>query len=301
MIHYRRAREAFLGTEGADRAPDEARAVIVPFGLEASVSYGGGTASGPEAIIAASPELELFDEELWKEPFRDFGIATLESPRSIERPIARALEKIERIVERLLDEDRFPLVLGGEHSLTIGAIRPFVRRFPDLCVLHLDAHADLRNGYLGEPHSHAAAMRRVLDHAGVQLVSVGIRNIAAEEAAFFLENRDRVQIHWARDRHTWNLDDVVDRLRGRPIYLTFDVDCLDSGLMPATGTPEPGGLSYDDVIAVIRAAAGAGRIVGADIVELAPIPGLHACDFIAAKIAYKILTHALAEKPELPA
>lgn len=293
MVRFRRARDAFLGEEGADRPPDEAKAVVVPFGLEETVSYGGGTASGPEAIIAASPELEMFDEELWREPFRDFGVATLESPRRIDRPIAAALLKVESLIGRLLDEEKFPLLLGGEHSVTIGAVKAFAKRFPDLAVFQIDAHTDLRDGYRGERLSHAAAMRRVLDNPGVRLVSAGIRNISAEEAEFFDANRDRISIHWARERQSWDLDEMVQPLAGRPVYLTFDVDALDASLMPATGTPEPGGLSFEEATALIRAVSKAGRIVGADVVELAPIPELHACEFTAAKIAYKILTYAL--------
>jgi agmatinase len=193
----------------------------------------------------------------------------------------------------VLAASRFPLVLGGEHSLTAGAIRPFAAKYPDLAVLQIDAHADLRDGYLGEHYSHAAAMRRVLDHPGVSLVSVGIRAISRGEADFYTANRDRIRIHWGKDQERWDIEDIVAPLRGRPVYVTFDIDGLDSAVMPATGTPVPGGLSYLQALAILRRTAEVSTIVGADVVELAPLPGLHACDYTAAALAYKIMSYAL--------
>jgi agmatinase len=292
-LRYRDQGSGFLGlTEGEAGGAETARAIIIPFGLEASVCYGGGTARGPEAIIAASPQLEFFDEELWCEPFRQFGIATLETP-AIAGELPAALAQLEEIVEAVLAAGKFPLTLGGEHALTAGAIRPFARRYPGLAVLQFDAHTDLRDGYLGERFSHAAAMRRVLDHPGLSLLSVGIRATDISEIPYIEANPGRVRIHWAKDRRRWNAQEIVAPLKDRPVYVTFDVDGFDASLMPATGTPEPGGFFFDESCEILRAAAGAGTIVGADIVELAPIPGLHACDFTAAKLAYKLLGYAL--------
>ncbi|NNE85541.1 MAG: agmatinase [Alphaproteobacteria bacterium] len=285
--------QGFLGLSDEEAAGTAGKpgVTIVPFGLEASVSYGGGTARGPQAIIDASHQVELFDEELWREPCRDYDLTTL-APFPLETGIPRALDQLEAIVGGILDQGRFPLTLGGEHSLTVGALRPFLKRFDDLVILQFDAHADLRDGYDGEPYSHAAAMRRCLDAPGVSLVSVGVRNISAEEIPFLEVNRERIQIHWAKDKASWNIDEIVAPLAGRPVYLTFDLDGFDASLMPATGTPEPGGLFWDEAINIIRAASRvAGEIVGADIVELAPIAGLHACDFLAAKLAHKILAY----------
>jgi agmatinase len=293
---YTKPEEGFLGLSPTDAGdPSEARAVVIPFGLEASVTYGSGTARGPEAILAASPNLEYFDEDLWCEPFRQFGIATLSRPE-IAPDIEGALDQLEALVEAVLAAGRFPLTLGGEHALTAGAIRPFARHFPDLVVLQFDAHSDLRDGYLGEHYSHASAMRRVLDYPSVSLVSVGIRATDSSEIPFIENNPDRIKIHWAKDRRRWSIDEIIAPLRGRPVYVTFDVDGFDSSLMPATGTPEPGGFFFDEACEIIRAASVAGNIVGADIVELAPIAGLHACDFTVAKLAYKLMSHALAKK-----
>lgn len=293
MLEYLPPGEGFLGLD-ADQAgdPATARAVVIPFGLERTVSFGGGTAAGPAAILAASRQVELFDEELWAECYREYRVATL-APVAIPGDLPAALDLLESRVEAVLAEGRFPLTFGGEHSLTAGAIRPFVRRFDDLTVLHFDAHADLRDGYDGEHYSHAAALRRVLDFDSVTLVSIGIRNISAAEVPFLDANRHRIHIHWARDRLRWDIDELLAPLAGRPIYLTFDVDGFDASLMPATGTPEPGGLFWDDVVPLIREAARRGRLVGADVNELAPREGLHSCDFVAAKLAYKILNYAL--------
>ncbi len=296
-LSFRKSQDGFLGLEDEYAVPPErAKAVVIPFGLEATVSYGGGTAAGPEAMIAASHEVELFDEEFWCEPVRDIGIATL-APVTVADRLTDAVDQLEGLVEAVLAADKFPLTFGGEHSITPGAIRPFVRRYPDLAILHFDAHADLRDGYNGETYSHAAALRRVLDHPEVTtLVSVGIRNISAGEIPYLEASRDRIHIHWAKDKAAWAVADIVAPLKDRDVYLTFDLDGFDSSLMPATGTPEPGGLFWDDAITVIREAAKISNILGADVNELAPIKALHGPNFLAAKLAYKILTHAFLGK-----
>ncbi|MCB2081823.1 MAG: agmatinase [Rickettsiales bacterium] len=291
------SKKGFLGLPKEEAIPYEyADAVIIPFGLEASVSYGGGTAKGPKAMLKASHQVELFDEEYWCEPYRQFGLVTLKHPE-INDHIPKALQQLEKIVKQVLDDGKFPFVFGGEHSITAGSIRPFAERYNNLAILHFDAHADLRDGYEGEHYSHAAALRRCLDYEHITLVSVGIRNISAGEIPFLEANRDRIHIFWGKDRELWNIEAMLAPLKGKPVYLTFDLDGFDGSVMPATGTPEPGGLFWPDAVKIIRAAAEACEIVGADINELAPEKHLHACDFLAAKLAYKILTYALA-KPE---
>jgi agmatinase len=288
----------FLGSE-ADYLSDQkdAKVIVVPFGLEASVSYGVGTRTGPSAIIKASSQLEMFDEEHWCEVFRTFGVATIKAP-IIDHPIAKALDQLEEITQNILDLGKFPLILGGEHSITAGSIRPFIKKYPDLAILHFDAHADLRDGYDGEHYSHAAALRRVMDHPISTLVSCGIRNISASEIPYLEANRDRITIHWAKDRENWNIEEIVAPLKGRPIFVTFDLDGFDSSLMQATGTPEPGGIFWSDAMKIIKAASQISNIVGADVVELAPIKQLHSCDFLAAKLCYKILGYAFNRLPK---
>jgi N1-aminopropylagmatine ureohydrolase len=293
-LDYLPAAESFLDPVRADAAdPASARAVVIPFGLEASVSYGGGTAAGPAAILAASQQLELYDDELECEPYLSYGVAAVREP-VIARPIEAALAQLQGLVDAVLEAQKFPFVLGGEHSLTVAPIRALAQRHKELVVLQLDAHADLRDGYQGERYSHAAAMRRALDTPSVSLVSVGIRAVSRGEVDFYQANRDRIVIHWAKDQECWDIDRIVAPLRGRPVYLTFDIDVLDAAVMPATGTPTPGGLSYARALAIVREACKAGNVVGADLVELAPIEGLHACDYTAAAIAYKMLSYALA-------
>jgi agmatinase len=293
-LDYLPAGESFLAPVGVDACdPAPARAVVLPFGLEASVSYGGGTTAGPAAILAASQQVELYDDELECEPVRGYGVATVREP-AIARPIETALDQLQGLVEAVAAAGKFPLVLGGEHSLTVAPVRALASRHRDLVVLQLDAHADLRDGYQGERFSHAAAMRRVLDTPGVSLVSVGIRAISTEEVVFYRANRDRVTIHWAKDQARWDIDEIVAPLRGRRVYVTFDIDALDAAVMPATGTPTPGGLSYGTALDLLRRACQVGTVVGADLVEFAPIQGLHACDYTAAAVAYKILSYALA-------
>lgn len=295
-LDYLPAEQSFLDPARADAAdPASARAIVIPFGLEASVSYGGGTAAGPQAILAASQQLELYDDELGREPYLEYGAAAIRATE-IARPIKAALDQLAGTVEAVLAAGKFPFVLGGEHSLTAGAIRPFAARHKGLVVLQFDAHADLRDGYLGEHFSHASAMRRVLDHPGVSLVSVGIRAVSTPEVEFYDANRDRITIHWAKDQARWNIEEIVKPLAGRPVYVTFDIDALDAAIMPATGTPTPGGLGYWQTLAILRRACAVGNVVGADLVEFAPIKGFHAYDYTAAAIAYKMLSYALAKR-----
>ena len=293
-LDYLPGDESFLDHLRDDAGrPQDARAVVIPFGLEASVSYGGGTAAGPKAILAASQQLELFDEELWREPYKDYGIAALREPE-IAKGQEAALAQIEGLVEAVLDAGKFPFVLGGEHSLTAGAIRPFARRHDDLVVLQFDAHWDLRDGYLGEHYSHAAAMRRVLDHKNITLVSVGIRAFSTPEAKFYEANRDRLHVFFGKDQARWDIEQIVAPLKGRPVYITFDIDALEPHVMPATGTPVPGGLQYLQALEILRRAVdAAGSIVGMDLVEFAPIEGFHAYDFTAAQLAAKMLHYAM--------
>jgi agmatinase len=283
------SKEGFLGIpESLSVDPHAANIVVVPFGLERSVTYGTGAAKGPQAIIQASHEVELFDEALWCEPYKKIGITTLkEFP--IPHDLEDALEHLDKIIECILSVQKTPLTFGGEHSITAGAIRPFTRQHKEITILHFDAHADLRDGYQNEKFSHAAALRRCLDYENVKLVSLGIRNISEEEAHFLTKNSERIKIFWAKDKDSWDINEILSYLK-EPIYLTFDLDAFDSSLMPATGTPEPGGLFWDEVIKIITAVCRTRRIIGVDINELAPLPSLHACEFLAAKLAYKIIS-----------
>ena len=288
-MKYLSNKKGFLGTD--NRNNNKENVVVIPFGLEKTVSYGSGTNKGPKEIIKASHQVELFDEDLNKEPYKHIGIKTLK-PFPIKRNIVDALKQIENVNKLLLDKKKFPLVLGGEHSLTSGAIRPFIKKFGKICLLHFDAHADLRNSYNGNKFSHASAIRRCLDNPNVSVISFGIRNISSSEIPFLNKNRKRIKIYWAKDKLNWNLSEFKKIIRNKNVYLSFDVDGLDSSLMPATGTPEPGGLFWNETINIIKIAAQSANIVGADINELSPIKGFDCYNFLAAKLAYKIIAYS---------
>lgn len=281
--------QGFLGVN--HQVPySESKAVIVPFGLESSVTYGGGTKNGPRATIAASHQVELFDDEFWCEPYKKIHFCTLKEPQ-IGENLNEEINNLEKIIQKILDDGKFPLTIGGEHSITIGAIKPFAKKYNDLVILHFDAHADLRESYNGEKNSHASALRRCLDYEFINLVSYGIRNISAEEIPFLEKNSHRIKINFARNMHEWNLAQDVEFFKGKNVYLTFDVDGFDSSVMPATGTPEPGGLFWYDALTIIREVSKVANIVGADVNELAPKENLHFCDFLTAKLIYKILSY----------
>lgn len=295
-MKYLSNKKGFLGIDNKNGV--EKKVVVIPFGLEKTVSYGGGTSNGPKEIIKASHQVELFDEDLNKEPYKYIGIKTL-APFPIKKNIVDALKQIENINKFFLDKKKFPLILGGEHSLTPGAIRPFVKKFGKICLLHFDAHADLRNSYNGNKFSHASAIRRCLDNTNVNVVSFGIRNISFSEMPFLNKNKKRIKIFWAKDKLKWNLNVFKKIIRNKKVYITFDVDGLDLSLMPATGTPEPGGLFWDETIKIIKIAAQSSDIVGADINELSPIKGFDCYNFLAAKLAYKIIAYSFEFKKKL--
>ncbi len=287
-MQYLSNKKGFLGIDNKFRFKE--KVVVVPFGLEKTVSYGGGTRNGPKEIIKASHQVELYDEELNCEPFRKIGIKTLKFFK-IDKNIKKALKKIADVNNRLLTKKLFPITLGGEHSITAGCIVPFVKKYKKICILHFDAHADLRENYNGEKFSHASAMRRCLDHKNVSIISFGIRNISQQEIPFLKKNKSRVKIFWAKDKAKWDFKKFKKLIKNKTVYLTFDVDGLDSSIMPATGTPEPGGLLWDEVLDIIKIAAKNSNIVGADINELAPIKGFNSYNFLVAKLAYKILSY----------
>ena len=287
-MNYLSNKQGFLGIDNKFKIKE--RAVIVPFGLEKTVSYGGGTKNGPKEIIKASHQVELFDEDLNCDPYKKIGIRTIK-PFPIKKRMDEALKQIEKINESLLKKNIFPMILGGEHSITPGCIRPFIKKFDKLCLLHFDAHADLRQSYNGNKFSHASAIRRCLDYKNVSVISFGIRNISSSELTYLKKNKKRINIFWAKDKKKWNLNLFKKLIKNKNVYITFDVDGFDSSLMPATGTPEPGGLFWDETIEIIKIASKYSEIVGGDINELAPIKGFPGYNFLAAKLAYKILSY----------
>ena len=287
-MKYLSNKNGFLGIDNKFNFKE--KVIVVPFGLEKTVSYGGGTRNGPKEIIKASHQVELYDEELNCEPFKKIGIKTLK-PFKIEKNVKKALSTMSKINQRILEKKLFPMTLGGEHSITPGCIAPFAKKFKNICLLHFDAHADLRDSYNGEKFSHASAIRRCLDYPNVSVISFGIRNISKEEIPFLKRNSERIKIFWAKDKSKWDLNKFERLINNKNVYITFDVDGLDSGIMPATGTPEPGGLFWDETLNILKIAAKNSNIVGADLNELSPIKGFNSYNFLAAKLVYKILSY----------
>ena len=287
-MKYLSNKKGFLGIDNKFNFRE--KVVVVPFGLEKTVSYGGGTKNAPKEIIKASHQVELYDEELHCEPYKKIGIKTLK-PFKINKDIKKALKQISNINEKILNKKLFPITFGGEHSITPGCINPFIKKYNKLCLLHFDAHADLRESYNGNKFSHASAIKRCLDYKNVSVISFGIRNISASEVAYLKKNSSRINIFWAKDKMKWDLNKFKKMIKNKTVYLTFDVDGLDASIMPATGTPEPGGLLWDETINIIKIACKHSNIVGADINELSPIKGFNIYNFLVAKLAYKILSY----------
>jgi len=283
--------DGFLGLPNEVKSKN--KVLVIPFGLENTVSYEGGTKMGPKKIIKASHQVELFDDELKKEPYKKFNLKTLREEK-INKNLSQALEQLTRIINKTLNLKYFPLILGGEHSITPAIIKSFKKSYSKLTVLQFDAHADLRNQYLGNKNSHACAMRRCLDFKNVDIIGIGIRNICKEEFEFAKRNKDRIKIFWSKDISKKSISNIKNLIKNKNVYLTFDVDGFDSSLMPATGTPEPGGLFWNETLDILKSIFKNSNVIGADINELAPKQNLHACDFLTAKLIYKMLSYKFA-------
>ncbi len=287
-MEFLNQKQGFLGFDAIQKK--DPKVIVVPFGLEKTVSYGGGTKNGPREIIKASHQVELFDEELNKEAHKEIGIKTIK-PFIIKKKITKALDQLSNINKKIIEEDKFPLVLGGEHSITPASLKPFTKKFDQITLLHFDAHADLRESYQGEKFSHASAIKRCLDFKNVNVVSFGIRNLSKLEMDYYVNNRDRIQIFWGKDKKKYDFSQVEKFFKNKTVYITFDVDAFDASIMPATGTPEPGGLLWEDVLPIIKKVCQISNVVGADINELAPIKNFNSYNFLVAKLAYKILAY----------
>jgi agmatinase len=297
----------FLNLPEEFQRADTSRVHVLPVPLEETVSYGGGTRRGPQAIIDASKQVELFDRAFRGEAALSYGIHTLPAVSIEPGPIEAVLDRIQAAVAAIAAAGRLPVVLGGEHTVTLGPVRALHaahRGAADapLAVVQVDAHADLRDAYHRSPYSHACVMRRLVEETGCALTQVGVRSLCAEEDAFIRDHSGSVRTFFADEIHAdasggW-LAELSDRLRGRRVYLTIDVDGLDPSIVPATGTPEPGGLSWRQAMALLEALTGAAEeIVGIDCVELAPLPGLHAADFAAAKLLYRAISLSVLRRP----
>lgn len=281
----------FGGLEGEFSDPARASALILPVPYDFSTSYQGGTRWGPRAILEASRNMELWDDELG--PVYKHGIATLPEVEPTALGPEAMTERVEQAVSWIVEQKRLPVVLGGEHSITAGAVQALHRRYPKLSVLQIDAHADMRDEYLESKFSHACVMRRIRER--VPAASVGIRSMSEEEAAFLKANPAPI---WSTRSYRALRGDpapVLDALTG-DVFVTIDLDGLDPAFLPGTGTPEPGGLDWYELVDLLAAVARSRRIVGFDVVELAPLPGNVASDFLAARLVYRTIGLALGAK-----
>ena len=295
----------FLNLPPEHSDPQEAKIVILPIPYERTTCYGKGTARGPQAIIDASAIVEYYDPETERELYFECGIATLPSvtfdtPRCHDLGQLRVREDLWLQFDALIDDGRFVVTLGGEHTVSIGSIPPHSRKCPHLSVLQIDAHADLRDQYEGTRWSHACIMRRLVEQLirPSELVQVGLRAYCQEEVEYAHRHgimqlpMHVIRANYHPDFGGWQ-QEVVSRLH-KNVYVTFDVDGLDPSIMPATGTPVPGGLKWDETIELFRQIKAAGKkIVGLDMVELAPHPAHPHCDFTVAQLIYNILNFAL--------
>ena len=268
---------------------DTSRVVILPIPYDQTVSYRAGTREGPRAIINASAQIELYDQELNSEPYR-VGIHTLKELEPDMSGPEGMFKRVYDIVSLFNKKEKLLIMLGGEHSLSVGAVKAFAEEYRDLCVLQLDAHADLRDTYCDTKYNHATVMRRVLDYAST--VQVGIRSLSKEEMEF-IETRS-LPVFFEKDvvkREGW-IEEMISHL-SQHVYITLDLDALNPGIMPSVGTPEPGGLDWHELLNIVRKVAENRNIVGFDVMELCPIPGLIAPDFLAAKLVYKMIGYSL--------
>lgn len=281
----------FLSSEFPNSSPEEALFHIIPAPLEHTVSYGGGTKNGPNAIIEASYQLEAFDGVSYP---GELGIHTT-APINPDQDIQNFLKELEQTCSTVFRSKKIPVTLGGEHSLTIAPVKALASIEPNIGVVQIDAHADLRDNYEGSPHSHACVMRRIHE-LGIPIFQIGVRNLCKEE----IDYRKQHNIGYldAYDIASQGIPkNILPNNFPKNIYLTFDVDGLDASLMPATGTPEPGGLDWWQALDAVKSATTTGRrILGLDIVELAPRPELHAASYTAAKLTYSLMGIAAQSK-----
>lgn len=287
----------FLAIEKKYSSYENSKIVVLSAPLEMTVSYGGGTGKGPAAILDASHYVEFYDEEFDRELCFENGIATLEAIKFGKLSHKKSLKVIYERTKQLLDDDKFVVILGGEHSLTSAPVRAFHEKFENLSILQIDAHSDLRDSYEGSKFSHASVMKRIFEF-NRNIVQVGIRAQCIEEANLIKENQ--IKTFYARGIRNgdygkdWTKK-VVDGLTDN-VFITFDVDGLDPSILPATGTPEPGGMFWDETIDLIKHVGKEKNIMGFDVVELAPSKTHPSSNFIAAKLVYKMLNCAFQNK-----
>lgn len=270
----------------SDQSYNKSKVVIFPVPYDSTTYYKSGTKDGPQAIIDASRHMELYDIEL-KKSAKETDIFTLEALEPSKNLPKENIIRIRDVVDRILEDKKIPLMLGGEHSITTGAVLAFKNKGFNFSVLQIDAHSDLRDEFQGTKYHHGCVMRRVRN-LNSSVTQAGIRSMSQEEAEY-VENKKINNIFYYPDLP---IDKIISTLKEN-VYITFDLDALDSSIMPSVGTPEPGGIKWQEALNLLQRVAKERKIIGADVVELCPIPGFVAPDFLAAKLVYKIIGYIL--------
>lgn len=287
-LKYDRA-EPFNFAGLTDQIYEDARVVVFPVPYSSTTYWNPDTKFGPQALIEASRHLELFDLEFKLDISAKLGIYTLDPLAPSKNSPKEVVKQIETVASQLFKDGKFPVTLGGEHAIALGGVSAAAKNFKDLSVLQIDAHTDLRDEFEGTKYHHGCVMGRVVRDLKLPVTQVGIRSVSEEEMDFIKKNKREKYIFYAPETP---IEKIIKTLK-KNVYLSFDLDGLDPSIMPSTGTPEPGGLSYYQVLALIKAVAKKRKIVGVDLVELSPLPGISAPDFLAAKLAYKIIGYSL--------
>jgi agmatinase len=276
----------FLGLDSFETSFEEATFIIIPVPYDSTVSYRPGSRLGPHSILEASRNVELFDLELEDEPYKK-GVFTVNEVEPVRGNVLETLGEIDRVTKNVRQRGKIPVVLGGEHTITVGAVKSLPR---DVVVVALDAHSDLRNRYLGDAFCHASTMRRILDQ-GKRVIEIGVRSMSLEEFQFIQEKK--LPIFYREEIRRRTLTNVLPAIRrlieGKKVYLSIDVDVLDPSEAPGVSTPEPDGLSFRDVQQITREVCSSSSVIGFDVVEVTPIPGNVVTEFLAAKLVYKTL------------
>ena len=297
MSHYEYATpENFLGLEGDIATYDGAQVVVLPIPYEATVSFGQGARSGPRAIINASRQVELYDREFDCEMAYDYGVHTLPALARHGAGPEAMVDAIHACAHEHLSAGKLLVGLGGEHSISSGFARAIHDIHGDFVLVQIDAHSDLRDSYDGTPYSHASVARRIAD-LGAPILQLGIRSICLEEMDYIRATPDTTRVWFNDDVHAGgHLPELAARIKGKKVFLTIDVDGFDPSIIPATGTPEPHGLTWVQVMDIVKTVCAQSTVVAFDCVELAPIPGMHSSDFITAKLIYKVMNHIMAKR-----
>lgn len=271
---------------------EESRFVVIPAPLELTVSYGKGTSKGPEAILDCIMQLETYDLEFQKDAIC-YKVHTTK-PLTLDKnnDPAMYMEELSIIVTACIRDGKIPIVLGGEHSLSYGVFKGIIPCNKEFSILHFDSHLDLRDSYENSKYSHASVLRRMWDHPDSfkNAVSVGIRSVSMEEATYLKTNKKH-SVFYAHDFYKSDISSAINSMLAENIYITFDVDALDPAIMPATGTPEPGGLGWYGTLNILRKAIQGRKVIGLDIVELAPDGVTHYSQFTATKLLYKMMAY----------